>query len=214
MGCAEMTFEKTKNGERGPESRFPEPLRALLDDHARIERILDRLEITDDLPERADLASELVRAASRHEDVVERAVLPALMGSADEGALERLATKRDALRKAMDYVHHRTQHMAARNAHAGDAQGLEDAIFEVTEILRAILSEEDTEVIARVQLLNPSAQQNLEQAVAKASRSAAERPKKARTSLGRRASNMATKLDHLFEDVSTPDHSGAKTIDG
>jgi hypothetical protein len=206
--------EQNTNEERGPEGRFPEPLRPPVDDHARIERILDRLEITEDLAERADLASELVRAASRHEDVVERAVIPALVGSADGSALEQLATKRDALRKAMDYVHHRTQHMAPRNAHAGDAQGLEDAIFEVTEMLRAILSEEDTEVIARVQLLDLSAQEHLKQAVAKASRSAAERPKKARTSLGRRASNMATKLDHLFEDVSTPDHSGAKTIDG
>jgi hypothetical protein len=209
-----MMVEQNKNGERGPEGRFPEPLRPLLDDQARIERILDRLEITEDLTERADLASELVRAASRHEDVVERAVLPALVGNTDETALGRLATKRAALRKAMDYIHHRTQHMAPRNAHAGDAQGLEDAIFEVTEMLRAILSDEDTNVIARVQLLDPLAQENLKKAVAKASRSAAERPKKARTSLGRRASNMATRLDHLFEDASTPGHPGAETIDG
>src|ERR1700722_6031801 len=113
-----------KNGKSSPTAVTGDPLHVLVDDRARIERILDRLEITEDLPERADLASELVRAASRHEDVVERAVLPALAGMADEGALQRLATKRAALRKAMDYVHHRTQHMAARNAHAGDAQGL------------------------------------------------------------------------------------------
>jgi hypothetical protein len=161
MGYAKMTLEQNKNGTRGPEGRFPEPLRPLLDDLARIERILDRLEITEDLTERADLASELVRAASRHEDVVERAVLPGLVGSTDETALRRLATKRAELRKAMDYIHHRTQHLAPRNAHAGDAQGLEDAIFEVTEMLRAILSDEDTNVIARVQLLGPLAQENL-----------------------------------------------------
>jgi hypothetical protein len=101
----------TSDGRGGTESLYPEPLRALADDHARLERILDRLEITEDLIERADLASELVRAASRHEDVVQRAVLPALEGRIDGKALERLATERDELREAMDYIHHRTQHM-------------------------------------------------------------------------------------------------------
>ena len=72
-----MTVEKVNDGEaQAKEYPYPEPLSALRDDRARIERILDRLEITEDLPERADLASELVRAASRHEDVIERALLP------------------------------------------------------------------------------------------------------------------------------------------
>jgi hypothetical protein len=210
-----MTVENNNNGEAPTkESPYPEPLSALRDDHSRIERILDRLEISEDLPERADLASELVRAASRHEDVVQRAVIPALVGHSDERALELLATKRDELRDAMDYIHHRTQHMTPRNAHTGDAQGLEDAIFDVTERLRAILNDEDTDVVAFVDGLDPAAQGSLKKAVEKASRNAAERPKQARTSIGRLASNIATKLDHLIEDASTPDHPGAKTIDG
>jgi hypothetical protein len=210
-----MTVENNNDGEgRTQQFPYPEPLSALRNDYARIQRILDRLEISEDLPERADLASELVRAASRHEDVMERAVLPALAGRSDENALERLATDRDELREAMDYIHHRTQHMTPRNAHTGDAQGLEDAIFDVTERLRVILRDEGTEVIALVDGLDPPAQGTLKKAVEKASRNAAERPKHARTSLGRMASNMATKLDHLFEDASTPAHPGAKTIDG
>ncbi len=210
-----MTVENNNDGDaRTKECPYPEPLGALREDYARIERILDRLEITEDLPERADLASELVRAASRHEDVMERAVLPALAGRIDERAQERLATERDELREAMDYIHHRTQHMTPRNAHTGDAQALEDAIFDVTERLRVILSDEGNDVIAFVDLLNPSAQEALKKSVERASRNAAERPKRARTSLGRIASNIATKLDHLFEDASTPAHPGAKTIDG
>jgi hypothetical protein len=104
--------------------------------------------------------------------------------------------------------------MAPRNAHAGDAQGLEDAIFDVTERLRVILSDEDTNVIALVHGLGPPAQEELKKAVDKASRNATERPKQPRTSIGRMASNIATKLDHVLEDVSTPDHPGAETIDG
>jgi hypothetical protein len=186
----------------------------LLDDRARIDRILNRLDVTDDLIERADLASELVRAASRHEDVVERAVLPALDGRTNDGLLVQLATQRDELREAMDYIHHRTQHLAPRNAHAGDAQGLEDAIDDVAERLRALLKDEDADVIALVPDLDPPAQLALEKVVKRALRHAAERPKPARTPIGRIASNIATKLDHVFEDASTPGHPGAETIDG
>jgi len=47
--------------EPGTEGSYAGPVLALLDDRARTERILDRLEVTEDLTERADLASELVR---------------------------------------------------------------------------------------------------------------------------------------------------------
>ena len=204
-----MTIETS-----GGEGFSSDPLPGLSEDRARSERILDRLDITEDLVERADLASELVRAASRHEDVIERAVLPGLKDRLDESILERLATQRDEVREAMEYIRGRTQHLAARNAHAGDAQGLEDAIFDVTERLRALLSDEDAKVIALVHDLDPEARQELETAVEKTSKNAAEQPKPARTSLGRMASNIATKLDRVFEDVATPEHPGAETTDG
>jgi hypothetical protein len=191
-----------------------EPLHALLDDQSRIDRILDRLDLSDDLAERADLASELVRAASRHEHVVENAVLPSLEGRLDAGVRERLTRQRDDLREAMDYIHKRTRHLAARNAHAGDAQGLEDAISDVMGKLRVMLGDEDANVAPLVRDLDPDAKRELEAAVEKSSRNAAERPKPARTSLGRVASNIATKLDHVLEDVATPEHPGADTIDG
>lgn len=191
-----------------------EPLEALEDDRAQIERILDRLAVTEDLPERADLASELVRAASRHEYVVETAVLPAVEGRLDRPTRERLIAQRDELRQSMDYIHKRTQHLAARNAHADDPQGLEDAIADVAKKLRTVLTDEDTNVHGVVQVLDPSAKRDVQKAVEKASRNPAERPKPARTSLGRMASNIATKIDHVLEDVATPDHRGAETIDG
>ena len=208
------TFANANGVEGGIEGLYTGPLLVLLDDRARIDRILNRLDITEDLTERADLASELVRAASRHEDVVERAVLPALEGRTNVSLLEQLATQRDELRQAMDYIHHRTQHLAPRNAHAGDAQGLEDAIDDVADRLTILLKDEDAQVVGLVRDLDPSAKLALEKAVKKALRHAAERPKPARTTVGRIASNMATKLDHVFEDASTPAHPGAETIDG
>lgn len=198
----------------GGEGVSPDPLPGLSEDRDRIERILDRLDITEDLAERADLASELVRAASRHEDVIERAVLPGLKDRLDESILQRLATQRDEVREAMEYIRARTQHLDARNAHAGDAQGLEDAIFDVTKRLRAILRDEDAEVIALARDLDPEARQELETAVEKTYRHAAEQPKPSRTSVGRMARNIATKIDRNFEDVATPEHPGAETIDG
>lgn len=208
------TPENGSDSQGRAQGPYTGPVLALSDDRARIERILDRLDITDDLTERADLASELVRAASRHEDVVQRAVVPALEGRAEHSLLNRLATQRDELRQAMDYIHHRTQHLAARNAHAGNPDGLEDAIDNVGEMLRAILKDEDVHLIVLVHDLDAPAQLGLEHAVKKALRHAAERPKPARTSVGRMASNIATKLDHKFEDASTPGHPGAETIDG
>jgi hypothetical protein len=114
----------------------------------------------------------------------------------------------------MDYIHRRTQHLAARNAHAGDPQGLEDAIADVSRRLRTLLAQEDAATAALIDGLDPDAHQNLEAEMEKASRHAAERPKPARTALGRMVSNVATRIDHAFEDVATPDHAGADTVDG
>lgn len=211
---AGATFASANDAGAGIEGLYTGPVLLLLDDRARIDRILTRLDVTEDLTERADLASELVRAASRHEDVVERAVLPALDGRTNESLSQQLATHRDELRQAMEYIHHRTQHLSPRNAHAGDAQGLEDAIDDVADRLTILLKDEDIQVIGPVRDLDPPAKLALEKAVKKALRHAGERPKPARTSIGRIASNIATKLDHVFEDASPPDHPGAETIDG
>jgi hypothetical protein len=192
----------------------PDPTHELEEDRSRIERILERLRVSEDHAERADLASELVRAASRHEYVVEHAVLPALDGRIDDAIQQQMAQERSDLREAMDYIHRRTQHLAARNAHAGDPQGLEDAIADVSQRLQTLLAQEDATITPLVEGLDPDAKQDLEAAVEKASRHAAERPKSARTALGRMVSNVATKVDHVFEDVATPDHAGADTVEG
>ena len=66
----------------------------LHDERLRIDRIADRLDVTDDLTERADLASELVRSVSRYEDTLARALFPRMDGLDNE----ELQTQRDQLR--------------------------------------------------------------------------------------------------------------------
>jgi hypothetical protein len=69
----------------GPMERNPESaLGPLHDERLRIDRIVDRLDLTDDLTERADLASELVRSVSRYEDTLEPTLFGRMDGSDNE----------------------------------------------------------------------------------------------------------------------------------
>src|ERR1700689_3457557 len=102
------------------------------EDRLRIDRIVSRLDVTDDPTERADLGSELVRAVSRYEDTFERVLRPRLKesGRAPTEAVDR---DRETLRQAMDEIHQRTMGIDPRNVHASDGQGFEDALTTVVE---------------------------------------------------------------------------------
>jgi hypothetical protein len=195
-------------GPTGGDELLPTPLSALEDDRDRIVRIMDRLAEETLHEERADLATELVRAGSRYLDVMERAVLPVL---GDEESDED-AAQRSKVRDRMEYIHQRTKHMAARNAHMGDPDGLEAAIEDVSIGLRERLAADDR-VIDQVRQLSSERAEHLAAAVDKVSRHASERPRPLPTPLGRLLSNASTKLDHTFEDISSPRHPGAETID-
>jgi hypothetical protein len=182
------------------------------EDRLRIDRIVERLDVAEDLVERADLGSELVRAVSRYEDTFERTLRPRLEGS--ESDLETLDRDREALREAMDDIHERTMGIDPRNVHASDGQGFEDALREVVAKARALLMLEDQEIAALLQSLDVLQRQELGEEVIHAYRSASERPQPPRTAVGRFLSNAHVKLDHTLEDVSTPRHPGADTVQG
>jgi hypothetical protein len=182
------------------------------EDRLRIDRIVERLDVAEDLVERADLGSELVRAVSRYEDTFERTLRHRLEGS--EGDLETLDRDREALREAMDDIHERTMGIDPRNVHASDGQGFEDALREVVAKARALLMLEDQEIAALLQSLDVLQRQELGEEVIHAYRSASERPQPPRTAVGRFLSNAHVKLDHTLEDVSTPRHPGADTVQG
>jgi hypothetical protein len=189
---------------------LPEPLS---EERARIERITSRLDVTEDLSERADLGSELVRSASRYQDTFERVFLTRLTESAPDLGVT-LERDRDELRDAMDEIHHRTMGIDPRNVHTADGQGFEDTLDTVVVKLRALLALEDRVATALLTSLGAEEREELDKETAHAFKSASERPRPPRTAVGRFISNAHVKLDHTLEDVATPHHPGADTIDG
>ena len=199
-----------------PESQklnAPAFLAPLDDERARIERILGRLDETTDLTERADLGSELVRSASRYEDTLERGVWSTLPDP-PPAAVAGLEDDRAALREVMVTIHEATMHVDPRNVHAPDPQGFEDALSDVCVRLRALLAKEDRAVADLAAQDTPEVSAQRTEAVARAFKHASERPVPPKTAIGRFVANANVKLDHTFEDVATPQHPGADTIDG
>lgn len=182
----------------------------LFDERLRIDRIVDRLDVTDDLTERADLASELVRSVSRYEDTLERALFPRMDGLDNE----ELQTQRDQLRGAMRLIHERTTGIDPRNVHASDGQTFEDTLSDAVATLRRVLAGEDRHIASLIESLDPEGRSELAEEIASSFRSASERPDPPHTAFGRFISNMRVKLDHTFEDVATPTHPGSDTVDG
>jgi hypothetical protein len=185
----------------------------LREERLRIDRIVNRLEVTSDLVERADLASELVRSVSRYEDTIERSLVGRFAESLP-AVLEELEDERDQLREGMTVIHKRTMGIDPRNVHASDGQGFEDTLEDILHRLRALLLGEDRQIAALIASLGTQDRQQLSEDIAHTFRSASERPNPPHTAVGRFFSNAHVKLDHKFEDVATPSHPGAHTIDG
>lgn len=187
----------------------------LAEERARIDNVVQRLHETADPTERADLASALVRAVARYEDVVERALVPPMAIAVPRDALERQAAAREHLRDAMTVVHERTMHIDPRNVHTSDPDGFERAIDEVLSCIEAHFPEEDRSVDAVIARVGERTDERakLEAAVAGAAKRPSERPHPPKTTVGRLLTNTKVKLDHAFEDVATPHHPGAQIID-
>jgi hypothetical protein len=183
------------------------------DERLRIDRIAKRLDVTGDLVERADLASELVRSVSRYEDTIERSLLDRFAESSAT-VLQELHRQRHDLREAMTVIHERTMGIDPRNVHASDGQVFEDTLEDVLRKLRVLLQGEDSQIDALMKSLGPEDRQQVSEDVAHVFRSASERPHPPHTTMGQFFSNAHVKLDHKFEDVSSPTHPGAGTIDG
>lgn len=192
----------------------PNELAPLEEDWQRMQRIMSRLGDSQDLEERADLGAELVRAAARYEDALERSVGPALEGVVPEDDRAAMERARLELRRALSQVHERTRHIDPRNAHTGDPEGFERDLDEVVRLLEGHLPVERAGVRQAIESLAAEDRAALAEAVGRAARSASERPEPPRTAVGRALSNLGVRLDHSVEDVSTPHHPGAPTVDG
>jgi hypothetical protein len=210
---ASVTDDSESQPTRLSEADATGVLGPLRDERQRIDRIVSRLDVTDDLVERADLASELVRSVSRYEDTLERALFTRLEGVASE-ALDGLSRDRYQLREIMTVIHDRTTGIDPRNVHASDGQGFEDALDDVLDRLKSLLVDEDGEIAVLIGSLGSEARRSLAEEIARTFQNASESPHPPHSSVGRFISNIHVKLDHKFEDVATPSHPGSDTIDG
>ena len=192
--------------------KLPDSFSPLEEERERMERILERLKTADYLTERAELGSELVRSTSRYEDTLERAVWPAAPDS-DAVHLKELESDRSALREVMTKIHEATMHVDARNVHAPDPEGFEDALNEVCDRLRTMLVKEDREILLIDAALGTEENRlKLTDDISGALKNASERPEPPKTTSGRLVSNANVKLSHNVEDASPPEHPGADTI--
>jgi hypothetical protein len=190
--------------------RLPAPFSPLIDERERIDRILNRLDRSEDLAERADLGSELVRSMSRYEDTLERVVWSA---SSDPNSAELLELAEDLqkLRDVMVVIQKRTQHVDPRNVHVSDSKGFEGALAEVARRVRAILVKEDRQFEqVEATLTSSESRERFTSDIAHAISHASEKPIPAKTAIGRAVANLGVKLDRNFEDVSTPLHPAAE----
>jgi hypothetical protein len=210
---ASVTDDNDSQPTRLSEADAARVLGPLRDERQRIDRIVSRLDVTDDLVERADLASELVRSVSRYEDTLERALFTRFEGAAP-ASLSGLNRARNHLRDTMTVVHDRTTGIDPRNVHASDGQGFEDALDQVVTQLKALLVDEDSQIASLIGSLDSEARRSLAEEIDHTFHNASERPHPPHTSVGRFLSNLHVKLDHTLEDVSTPRHPGSDTIDG
>lgn len=136
----------------------------LHDERLRIDRIVDRLDLTDDLTERADLASELVKSVSRYEDTLERT----LFARTDGLDNEEMEAQRHHLRDALRLIHKQTTGIDPRNVHTSDGQTFEDTLSDAVVTLRKLLSVEDRYIASFVGRLDPDERGQLTEEIAHA----------------------------------------------
>jgi hypothetical protein len=192
--------------------QLPDAFEPLKEERGRIERMLNRLDVADDATERAYLGSELVRSMSRYEDTLELAAWP-VVADGQSQSMTILNNDREALRQAMDVVRKATTHVDARNVHAPDPQGFEDALDDVRGKVKDILAKEDDEIASLdAAKISGEGGNQLRDRLIHAFRNASEKPVPPKTTIGRIIANAAVKLDNNLEDASTPQHPAADTI--
>jgi hypothetical protein len=160
----------------------------LHDERLRIDRIVGRLDLTDDLIERADLSSELARSVSRYEDTPERTLLLRMDGLGDE----ELAAERQHLRDALTFIQKRTTGIDPRKVHASDGQRFEDTLSDAVVALQRLLSGEDRRVESLIANLDSDERNQLAEEIAKTFTNASERPDPPHTAAGTTASVLLT----------------------
>jgi hypothetical protein len=194
--------------------QIPYVLEPLAEIRRQLFTILDLLEQNDDPVVRADLASELVGAGSRYEDVKARVIYPALERLVgDEQELVRGDEERRAVRQALTEIRNRTRNVKPLNAHLEDPEGFEAALDELVSRIRSHVEHEDEILFPALAGLGAEDRRRVRSEVADGVAHASTYPNPPKHLVGRALVSVLEKLERGPQDESDSYHPGVELLD-
>lgn len=192
----------------------PLTLEPVEQDRQQLLAVLSLLDEATEPEVRADLAEELVRVCARYEDVMSRALYPALRDEfPDLQALDEVDRRQKEVRDAMRDVDGRTRHVKPINVHADDPEGFEDALERLIASVRSELRLEDRVVPDLVSQLDSDSAERLRSKLTAAVAHATSHPDPPENPIARLVTTAVDKLDRKLEDSSTTSHPGRQRLD-
>jgi hemerythrin-like domain-containing protein len=194
--------------------QIPYVLEPLAEIRRQLFTILDLLEQNDDPVVRADLASELVGAGSRYEDVKARVIYPALERLVgDEQELVRGDEERRAVRQALTEIRKRTRNVKPLNAHLEDPEGFEAALDELVSRIHSHVEHEDEILFPALAGLGAEDRRRVRSEVADGVAHASTYPNPPKHLVGRALVSVLEKLERGPQDESDSYHPGVELLD-
>jgi hypothetical protein len=189
-------------------------LEPLAEDRRRLIAILDLIEKSEDDIVRADLASELVGACSRYEDVMERVVYPALERlEVEPRVIDRGEDERDAVRDSLVEIRKRTLHVKPAYVHWEDPEGFDAALEHLVVLIRDHLEHDDLVLVPALAGLDATERAELRSEVEHGVKHASTYPNPPQNLLARGVVAVIEKLERGLHDESTPWHPGVDLLD-
>lgn len=186
---------------------LPAPLEPLADTRRELVAILDLLDQESDPTIRADLAFELVGSCARYEDVIGRAVYPALRQTMQEPLqLDRAESAQQAIRDALADIRGRTQNVKPADVHASDPEGFEEILVRLVDAIRDLLHDEEHILFPTLGKLEGSAIEELCDDVKQAVDHASTHPNPPSNTVARAIVVVVEKLNRNVHDQSTVSH--------
>jgi hemerythrin-like domain-containing protein len=194
--------------------QIPYVLEPLAEIRRQLFTILEILEQNEDPVVRADLASELVGACSRYEDVKARVIYPALERLVgDEQELARGDEDRRDVREALIAIRKRTRNVKPLNAHLEDPEGFEAALDDLVAHIHSHVEHEDEILFPALAGLGADDRRRLRGEVADGVSHASTYPNPPKHLLGRALVAVLEKIERGPQDESDSYHPGVELLD-
>jgi hypothetical protein len=192
---------------------LPYALEPVADCRRRLFAIVHLLDRTTDLAERADLASELVAACARYEDVMTRAVYPAVLGGSEDARERAVKDEEAELRDLLGEIRSRTQHVKPAYVHTDDPDGFEETLARLIDVIRIHIGHQDRLLFAELDRLDDPRTSGLRSDVEDAVAHASTHPDPPHSALGRAAVAVEEFVEREVKDESTAWHPGKHRLE-